>query len=588
VSIQARFRTLTAPQWLRPVQFLVHLGAWQPRVVAAASLTVSLLGLVEGLGVALLIPMLGLLGVDTGTSVRGPAEALTRLFGWAGVPITLTSVLTVFVLVGLAQILLHAAQQALIIYAGERMTFSLRVALFDAMTRASWPHILSTKAGHLSSRILTEASRLGIIYGNSISACGLVILFAIYAGLAAWLSWPLTLMVLVIGVVSTLALRAIYASSRRFGSFTSAAASYMEHVLSEHLRAAKLIRMIDIGRWSSSKFEEAAAAVSRYARRNNINAELVRTSVEPLGLIFVVTILYVSIAHAAMPAAHTLVFLAIFYRLAPRMVHLQQLVQRIYASLPAYESISQTFAQLHENRERTGGKSLAKLRSGIEVKDVSIAADDQIILSAVSFGIAAGAVAAIVGPSGAGKTTLIEVMLGVRPCAGGQITFDGVSLDELDLQQLRRKIGYVPQDGQFFHDTIAANLRLCNPDASDSEIWEALGQARAAAFVNSLPDKLDTVMGTQGFKLSGGERQRLALTRALLGKPDILILDEPTSALDAATEREFIDSLNGFRGKLTMIIVAHRPALVAGADMILNVTGGTVELTTRPAMRAVL
>jgi ABC-type multidrug transport system fused ATPase/permease subunit len=206
-----------------------------------------------------------------------------------------------------------------------------------------------------------------------------------------------------------------------------------------------------------------------------------------------------------------------------------------------------------------------------------VEADGRRVLQDVSFSIPAKSIALIVGPSGAGKSTLIEVLFGVRERSEGEILFDHTPLDELDLNTLHARIGYVPQDGQFFHDTVASNLRLKKPDATDAELWAALELAQAKDFVREFPQGLGTVMGAQGFKLSGGERQRLALARALMTDPDILVLDEPTSALDPATERAYMESLLRFKGRMTMIIVAHRTSLIQHADLVLRVENGGVQ-----------
>ena len=576
MSIQDSFGPLTGATWTWPFRFLYRLGASRPRLVLAATVTGAVLGVVEGLALTLLIPLLGLIGLDAGAAPAGPVKFLVGVFERTGLPLTIPTVLAVFAVAALAQTLLQAAQQYFVVSAGERLTNSLRNALFSDANRASWPQLLSMRGGHLQNLIVTESQRLGVIFGNSISAAGLLILFVIYTGLAAWLSWQFTVLILGVLAVATLALRWLYASSRRFGAFSSAASSRMQEILTEHLRSAKLLRISDAERWSSTVFEAAAQNAGEYGRRHQMNTILVRASMEPVALLLLVAILWLSFTQAAAPPAQTLVFIAIFYRLVPRMIQLQQLLQRIVATLPSYELLGNMFSQLREHRAREGGKAYAGMSHAIEVDGLVVEADGQRIIDAASFRIPAGSTTAVSGPSGAGKSTLVDVLLGLRPVTSGSILFDGIPIGELDLASLHRHVGYVPQDLQFFHDSVAANLRMARADTTDAQLWAVLERAQAAEFVRQLPKGLDTVMGAQGMRLSGGQRQRLALARALVGDPDLLILDEPTSALDAETEQALATDLARLKGKITIIVIAHREALLQGADQLLSFEDGKI------------
>jgi ATP-binding cassette subfamily C protein len=195
-------------------------------------------------------------------------------------------------------------------------------------------------------------------------------------------------------------------------------------------------------------------------------------------------------------------------------------------------------------------------------------------LTAISARIPARQVTALVGPSGAGKSTLADLLLGLTAPSEGTLFLDGAPLEGALRRAWRRQVGYVPQDGFLFHDTIRANLVMVAPAADDDAVWQALEQAAAADFVRNLPQGLATVVGDRGARLSGGERQRLALARALLVKPSLLILDEATSALDVGNERQILDALDRLRGQLTMVVVAHRRSTVQGADHVLVLHGG--------------
>jgi ATP-binding cassette subfamily C protein len=196
-------------------------------------------------------------------------------------------------------------------------------------------------------------------------------------------------------------------------------------------------------------------------------------------------------------------------------------------------------------------------------------------LASVKLTIPAGQTTAIVGPSGAGKSTLADLLLGLIVPTEGRVLVDETPLTPGLLPAWRDQIGYVPQDSFHFHDTVRTNLLWARPDASEAELQEAL-EVAAAGFVKRLPQGLDTVLGDRGVRLSGGERQRIALARALLRRPAMLILDEATSSLDSENERRVQDAIERLHGRLTILIITHRLTTVRRADLIHVLDGGEV------------
>jgi ATP-binding cassette subfamily B protein len=197
-------------------------------------------------------------------------------------------------------------------------------------------------------------------------------------------------------------------------------------------------------------------------------------------------------------------------------------------------------------------------------------------LHEVSFRAAPGETVALVGPSGAGKTTMVRLALRLIDPQAGRVLIDGQDLRQVTLASLRKTVALVPQDVALFNDTLAANIGFADPDASEEQIWAALEAAELGPFVRSLPDGLATKVGERGLKLSGGERQRVGLARALLADPRILILDEATSALDSRTEAAIQATLRRARAGRTTLIVAHRLSTIADADQILVIRGGRI------------
>jgi ATP-binding cassette subfamily C protein len=291
-----------------------------------------------------------------------------------------------------------------------------------------------------------------------------------------------------------------------------------------------------------------------------------------------VIFLWGSVALFRMPIAEVLVLALIFYRLLPMVQALQQDAQQLLHTAPAAGTILGLSRDCAAARETAECLPLPVfgLHRDIRFERVSFRHGENgaRALSDVSLRLAAGTLTVLSGPSGAGKSTLLDLLAGLLKPDQGTVWIDDLKLTEGLAPAWRRSIAYVLQESFLFHDTIRANLLVAKADASETEIREALALSGAAAFVDALPQGVDTVVGDRGARFSGGERQRLALARALLRKPSLLILDEPTSSLDADNEQFILDGIEALKGFLTMILVTHRPERVQRPDQTLRIDGG--------------
>jgi ATP-binding cassette subfamily C protein len=213
----------------------------------------------------------------------------------------------------------------------------------------------------------------------------------------------------------------------------------------------------------------------------------------------------------------------------------------------------------------------------IECKHVSFRYNQNLAtwaLANINLKLKKNATIAIVGQSGAGKTTLVDMMMGLLQPELGSVLINGEPLTERNLFNYRASISYVAQEPFLFHASIRENLQMVCPDASEKDLWEALSFAAADHFVRKSPNGLDTIIGDRGIKLSGGERQRLVLARAILRKPSILVLDEATSALDSENERKIQKAIHQLKGKMTIIVIAHRLSTIRNADQVIVLDEG--------------
>jgi len=274
------------------------------------------------------------------------------------------------------------------------------------------------------------------------------------------------------------------------------------------------------------------------------------------------------------------VIVALIGRLLPRLAQIQQFNSMVILGAPAYTLLRDVHDNFISHREVKAIMPPRPLDLALPVsvdgRDLVMRYGDSAVLNRVTFAIPAGKVVGFVGRSGAGKSTLIDSIIGLVQPGEGDIAISGKSMRDIDLAAWRERVGYVSQDTFLFHDTIANNIRWSAPGATMEAVEAAARRAGLAPFVATLPRRYDTIVGDRGVKLSGGQRQRISLARALVREPVLLVLDEPTSALDSISEQEVMNVINELRGKITIIIVAHRLSTVRETDFIYVMEDGRI------------
>jgi ATP-binding cassette subfamily C protein len=549
---------------------LAGLARW--RLVLAVALLI-LAGVGEGLTLLLLVPLLRFVGLDPGAGTMGRMEeSILSALASVGVPRTLAAVLVLYVSAAAFQVLFVRYQAIFHIRLEQDIVRRLRQQLYRAIFSASWLFLARQRSTDLSHVLTRELDRVGAATGQLTSIAATVFISAIYVGLAFALSPAMTAMVLGSGGLLLIALRGGSVRARAAGDEFSRASAAMYAAAIEHLGGIKTIKGQSredraVALFSGATDQLAEAHVRAAAANSQSRAGF------DLGAVCVLALtLLVAIDRLRISSATLLLLLFLFARIMPRLASLQQGLQQYLTLLPSVQMVSGWQAKLDAAAERDpqADARLFPLARAIRFDRVSFGyeAPTAWTLRDIDLTLHAGTTTAIAGPSGAGKSTVADLLMGLLMPNEGIIAIDDEPLGPDRLRVWRDRIGYVAQDTFLLHDTVRANLLWADPSATDTDIDRALRLAAADGFVAALPDGLATVIGDRGVKLSGGERQRLALARALLRKPALLILDEATSALDSENEQRIQQAIERLHGSMTILVIAHRLSTIRGADMI--------------------
>jgi len=532
----------------------------------------------EGIGLLMLVPLLHLLQNGADRS-GGVGQAFYTLFQSLGIPVSVAGLLGVFVLLVGVRSAVQYLREVRAAHFQHELVDRLRQTCFAAFLHSEWRWLVGGRSSDHASLLLADIARIGVGLNFALSLLASAATLLAYLGAALFLSWPVTLL----AVTSGAALLALLAGQRRhaltLGHELGMANRAIQADVQESLAGMKLSKILGNERRHLDRFMAVMATLRERQMRFVASSSAIRALFHVAGAALLAVFLFAGVNVWQTPAPELLTLVLVFARTIPLFMNMQQ---QYHHCLHAYPALREVDALLESCRlaaepDDDGPPSPWLLRTAIELHSVSLchAGRDRPALEGVSITLPVNTTTALIGPSGAGKSSLADVLMGLLLPDVGEVCVDGQPLTGGTRMHWRRSVAYVPQENFLFHDSIRQNLLWGRADASEADLRTALHQA-AAEFVFDLPQGLDTVVGDGGVRLSGGERQRLALARALLKRPALLILDEATSALDVDNERRIRDAIEKLHGGLTVVIIGHRLATLEHADQVVALEKGCV------------
>lgn len=463
-----------------------------------------------------------------------------------------------------------------------RLTSDMREAGVNLLLEIDLDYYAKTKVGDLINRLGGEIARAAAAVGVCIKIFILIITILVFIGILLSISWQLTIIATFLLGLVTLVNQSAIARSKKFGKLLSDMSKAYSIAVLEVLSGIRLVKATGNEEKEFQRIQQLIREREKADFQAQINAEAITPLSEVLGVTALLIIVYLSRTFFSdqITAISTVLlsYLVVLLRVLPLLSQLNTLRSNFASTLPSINIVGD-FLNL-ENKPFMGNGTIKyiKLQSGIHFNSVSFAypGTDKLVLQDIDLYLPHGTTLALVGGSGAGKSTLADLLPRFYDPINGKIQIDGTDLRDFDLKSVRKQMGIVSQDTFLFNDSVRNNIAYGKPEATEEDIITAAKRANAYEFISKLSQQFDTIIGDRGVMLSGGQRQRLAIARALLQNPEILILDEATSALDTVSERLVQSALDDLSRDRTTLVIAHRLSTVQKADQIAVLDQGKV------------
>ena len=564
------------------MRFLITIARMYPGRSALTLVSLLFASVAEGLSLLLLLPSLNLLTSDSaqgpGNGLSGLGHMLTEALSAIGVTPTVGALLVIMVICLALNAVFLLLANAQVGYTVAHVATDLQLSLLRSLLAARWEFYVRQPVGSLTNAIGTEALRASQAYLQGARTLVVLIQAIVFAGAAFFVTWKGALLSLAAGGMVLFGLRWLVRMTHHAGMRQTQLLKSLVTRLTDSLQSVKPLKAMAREELVGSLLGSESKRLNRALRQDVISTEALSAAQDlTMGLI-IVSGLYVALIQWKLPFNAVLVMILVLARSLASLGKTQRQYQKMKSFESAFWSLQAIIEDTRRARETNPEGTSPRLEKSVRLNNVSFGYGKISVLQNASLTVPAGSFTAIMGPSGAGKTTIADLIIGLLRPQQGEILIDNVPLEQVDLRQWRRMIGYVPQESFLLHETVLWNVTLGDPEVNEADVEAALRAAGAWEFVAELPQQIHSSVAERGTALSGGQRQRIAIARALARRPKLLILDEVTSSLDPQTEAAICRTLQGLRGGLTILAISHQPAVVEAADRIYRIQSGEVIL----------
>lgn len=549
---------------------------WQSVIVLLALLCA---GIAEGFSISMMLPLLGsVLGDQASSVLKDSQNKLMQTINELGINYSIEFLLVVMTISIILKSVLILLANNRIGYTVAKVATDLRLNLLHALLGTRWQYYLCQPIGRLINAMTFECSQTSLAYLEGATIVALLLQLILYIILALLVSWPATVASLLVGIGLVSVSHHLIRLSRSVGKEQTKLMKALQARLADTLQSVKPIKAMARDELADTMLTTETQQLNTIMRQQIFNRELLGAVQEPLITIAIAISIYFALVKLQFPLPEAVVLIVLMRRILQHIGKIQRSYQKLVSYESAFHSLQDTIQSAQHEREVLAGTQQPVLNQGIELVNVDFGYGKTLILRHLSLSIPAGSFTTLVGPSGVGKTTVVDLIAGLLKPQHGQVMIDSNPLETVDLKHWRQMIGYVPQENLLLHDTVLNNVTLNDPALDEKDVEYALRAAGAWDFVTTMQHGVHSIVGERGAQLSGGQRQRIMIARALAHRPRLLVLDEATSALDPASTASICATLEKLRGDITILAISHQPALVSAADQVYHLQDGRAVL----------
>jgi len=546
-------------------------------------------GILEVVGISALIPLFSLFAGNGQLGNDFVSQTILNTFSFTGIALTLPVILifivALFILKAGIQLLFHYIQVCL----KTKYQEDLMNRLFKRTLYASWPYLLKQRQGNLETLLKIDVQQTAVLIESFVKIIMFATGFVIYFFAALSISETITFLAVGSGVLVFLVFKPIYFKGRVVARKTAEMNKHIAHLVNEYLDGMKVMKAMGLEDKITGIGSSFFSTFRGLQIRHTMLKKLLAISSQPITVIFVSIIVAFAYYQTSFNLGALAAIIYLIQRIFLSIQEAQTILFNINDAAPYAYNVLQYSEQATKHREvrqKKEEKHLKHFRLERELafEDISFAYEaGGDVLHAVNFSIPQGTMVGLIGPSGAGKTTVFDMVLRLLEPTKGALVLDGVPVSNIDINVWRKHIAYVPQDIFLINGTVRDNIRFFDENISDEDVTEAAKKAYIYKMIEKLPKSFDTEVGERGIMLSAGQRQRIAIARALARKPQLLLLDEATSALDTESEQHIQRAIHELKGKVTVCVIAHRLSTVHEADMLYVLEDGRIIESGTPS-----
>ena len=537
------------------------------------------IGLLDGIGLTMFIPLLSIAtNSETSNESLGQLQIIIDFFKYIGIEINITNMLLLmvgmFVFKGITNYLKSLYMTKVNLVIAKKIRFNL----IDYLNQLSYEGFTKMSIGRIQNHIIGESGKLLGAMNSFLNLVQITIMLLIYVGLAAVSNWQFAIIVglggLLLDFVYKYFNRTIQDISRKQVNL----GNDFNEILIQSIHNFKYLKATNYFKSYDNRLRDNMTLSDEYDFKSTKLGAIMGNAREPLIIAIIALVVFIQAKFSEGNISSIIVSLLLFYRALGYITNFQGVWSNFIISSIAIESIDNIILDFKKYQEPQKAALINKI-DNIKVENLNITFGNTPILKSISLNIPAKTSIALVGESGAGKTTLANVICGLQIPHGGDVIVDGKSLYESNLNSYRSKIGYITQESVIFNDTLFNNVTFWDKKTPETikKFYNVMEMVSLTDFVNNLENKEDSTLGNNGILVSGGQKQRISIARELYKDIELLIMDEATSALDTETEKHIKDNIDLLHGKFTILIIAHRLSTIKNVDTIYLLEKGEIS-----------